>query len=90
MEVDDSVVDLRDQLRESEREIEDLRAGLHEAQMTGIAVGVLLARTPGWTEPDALAAWDGACARLTRNGNTKALASYVVQTGKLPGEGVTA
>ncbi len=90
VEVDDSVVVLRDQLREREHEIEDLRAGLREARMTGIAVGVLLARTPGWTEQDAWAAWEGACARLTRSGNTKALASYVVQTGKLPGAGVTA
>jgi hypothetical protein len=82
--------DLREQLRRKDRELEAARAGLHDAKMAGIAVGVLLARTPGWTEQDALAAWDAACDRLTRDGNTQALASYVVQTGGLPGEGVAA
>lgn len=82
--------ELREQLRAKERELEDMRAALHEARMTGIAVGVLLARTPGWTEQDAWAAWERACTRLTRGGNTRALASYVVQTGQLPGEGVSA
>ena len=81
---------LQARLREREREIKSLRAELDEAQMTGIAVGVLLARTPGWTEHEALAAWNAACDRLTRGGNTKALASYVVQTGTLPGQGATA
>jgi tetrahydromethanopterin S-methyltransferase subunit F len=89
-DAEDLIDSLRHQLRVKEREIGDLRAGLREAQMTGIAVGVLLARTPGWTEQDALAAWDRACARLTRGGNTKALVSYVVQTGRLPGEGIPA
>lgn len=83
------VDELRAQLRAREREIEDLHAELRETQMTGIAIGVLLARTPGWTEQDALAAWRDACARLTRDGNTQALASYVVQTGSLPGTGVS-
>jgi hypothetical protein len=87
----DSVLDdLREQLRAKDRELGQLRAELHEARMTGIAVGVLLARTPGWTEQDAWTAWERACARLTRGGNTRALASYVVQTGQRPGEGVTA
>ena len=87
----DALIDeMRDQLRAKDCEIEELHADLREAQMTGIAVGVLLARTPGWTEQDAWTAWDRACTQLTRGGNTKALASYIVQTGKLPGEGVTA
>jgi len=89
-DADGSVDELRAQLRARELEIEQLHAALRDAQLSGIAVGVLLARTPGWTEQDALAAWDRACARLTRGGNRKALASYVVQTGTLPGEGVTA
>jgi hypothetical protein len=84
------IADLRDQLRRKDREIEAAHARLHDVQMAGIAVGVLLARTPGWTEQDALAAWDDACARLTRDGYTQALASYVVQTGSLPGAGVSA
>ncbi len=82
--------DLRDRLYEREAEIQGLRARLGEAQMSGIAIGVLLARTPGWTEHEALAAWDVACAQLTRDGNTRALASYIMQTGTLPGEGITA
>lgn len=87
----DSVLDeLREQLRAKDRELEQMRVELQEARTTGIAVGVLLARTPGWTEQDAWAAWERACARLTRGGNTKALASYIVQTGQLPGEGVSA
>lgn len=78
------------ELQAKEHEIETLLAELRDARMAGIAVGVLLARTPGWTEQDALAAWDAACAELTRDGNTQALASYVIQTGALPGTGVTA
>ena len=82
--------DLHARLRDREREIERLRASVDDAQMTGIAIGVLLAHSPGWTEHDAIAAWNTACERLTRGGNTRALASYIVQTGTLPGQGVTA
>ncbi len=87
---DDVIAELRDQVQVKEREIHELHACLREARMNGIAIGVLLARTPGWTEHDAAQAWERACDRLTRGGNTQALASYIVQTGKLPGEGVTA
>ena len=84
-----SIDELRSRLAAKNCEMDALRAELRDARMTGIAVGVLLARTPGWTEHDALEAWDRACAQLTRGGNTNALASYVVQTGQLPGTGVT-
>ena len=90
MDTANMIDDLRHQLQVKDQEIHDLQTGLRDAQMTGIAIGVLLAHTPGWTEQDALEAWDRAAAELTRGGNTSALASYVVQTGSLPGTGVTA
>lgn len=86
----DLIDELRDQLRTKDEEIDTLHDALRDTRTEGIAVGVLLARTPGWTEQDALASWDRACAELTRDGNTQALASYVMQTGQLPGQGVTA
>ena len=75
---------LRDELEARDTEIEQLQAEIHRAQMSGIAIGVLLARTPGWTEYDAFEAWDDACIRFAPHGDTAPLCSYVLQTGHLP------
>jgi hypothetical protein len=74
----------RDELRAKELEIEDLHVHLRRAQITGVAVGVLLASTPGWTESDAWDAWDDACERFAKDGNIRALAAHVIGTGQLP------
>ena len=61
----DLIEDLPDQLHEKELEIEDLQAALRADEMCGVAVGVLLAHVPGWTEHDAWEAWDAACEHLS-------------------------
>lgn len=89
---DDAVADaaadlidyLRDELRRQEREIETLQGELRRSQLVGVAVGVLLAREPSWDEHDAWAAWEDACARLTRGGSVRTLANHVIETGRLP------
>ncbi|WP_460603323.1 hypothetical protein [Jatrophihabitans fulvus] len=85
-----TVAALEDRLRERDLVIAGLRAELRQAREVGIAIGVLLARSPGWTELEATEAWERACDELTRDGHVEALASYVVQTGALPGHGVEA
>jgi hypothetical protein len=74
----------RDELRTKEQEIEDLHAHLRDAQLTGVAVGVLLANSPGWTETDAWDAWDDACEQLPRGGSIRALAVHVIKARRLP------
>lgn len=89
---DDTVADaaadlidyLRDELRRQEREIENLQSELRRSQLVGVAVGVLLAHESSWDEHDAWAAWEDACARLTRGGSVRALASHIIETGRLP------